>query len=199
MEEPQEQKNQEFRAVAHVKRSLLMRILGVLRLQDLMTLMMVAATVLSAVATWRSTQIAHQILRSAYRPYVGVREMKLDSSNPERLVVRIEILNFGSIPAENMVLNVSKTIDGRPFSDLGSVPDIALPIGVLTPSTPDYYNSFLPGGYLGAIVDGHSQFKVRVRTTYADASRNRYCYDETFAYFAPTARFSPFHGTGECP
>lgn len=199
MEESHEQQKREFRPLESAERSLLMRVIRVLRLQDLMTLMMVTATVLSAAATWRSTQIAHQILRSAYRPYVGVREMILDSSNPEKLVVRIEILNFGSIPAEHMVLNVSKTIDGKPLSDLGSVPDIALSIGVLTPSTPDYYNSFLPSGYLGAIVDGHSQFKVRVRTTYADASRNRYCYDETFAYFAPTARFSPFHGTGECP
>lgn len=199
MEAPQEEKNREFNTFDRAERSLLMRVLGVLRLQDLMTALMVIATILSAVATWRSTQIAHQILRSAYRPYVGVRELILDSSNPERLVVRIEVLNFGSIPAENMVLNVSKTIDSKPVPAVEGVPDISLPIGVLTPSTPDYFYSFFPSRYLRAIVDGESEFKVRVRTTYTDASRNRFCYDETFAYFAPTARFSPFHGTGECP
>lgn len=123
MQEPEEQKDQDFGSLDRAQRSLLRRLVEVLRFLDLMTLLMVAATVLSAIATWRSSQIAHQILRSAYRPYVGVREMKLDLSNPTKPQVRIEILNFGTIPAEKMVLSVSKTVDGKPVPDFEGVPE----------------------------------------------------------------------------
>lgn len=198
MQEPEEQTDQDFRSLDRAQRSLLRRLVEVLRFLDLMTLLMVAATVLSAIATWRSSQIAHQILRSAYRPYVGVREMKLDLSNPTKPQVRIEILNFGTIPAEKMVLSVSKTVDGKPVPDFEGVPEVVVPVGVLTPSAPDDFGSLLPIHYLQPVVDGKSQLSVRVRTTYNDAANNHYCYDETFGYFAPTARFSPAHGSDEC-
>ncbi len=198
MEESKEPKDRDLKVIARDERSLLRRAVRILRVQDLMALLMVAATVSSAIATWRSSQIAHQILRSAYRPYVGVREMEIDLSNPQKPQVKIEIVNFGTIPAEKMVLDVSKTVGGKPVPDFEDKPDVAVTVGVLTPSAPDYFGSFLSTHDVQAVTTGKSQLLVRVRITYDDAARNHYCYDETFGYFAPTRRFSPSQGTDRC-
>jgi len=180
-------------------RSLLQPLIQIIRLQDLMALLMVAGTFFAAIAAWRSSQVSQQILRTAYRPYVGVREVKLDLENPKKPQVIIQIRDFGGVPAEQMILTVSKTLDGHPIADLEGTTSVTVPVGTLSPQAPDEFGSFLSVNFLKGILDGSSQLHVGVHITYRDGGINHYCYNETFGYFAPTGRFSPAYGTSDCP
>jgi hypothetical protein len=171
----------------------------IIRDLDVMTLLMVAGTFFAAIAAWRSSQVSQQILRTAYRPYVGVREVTLDLANRSKPEVVIQISNFGGIPAEQMILAVAKTLDGQAIADLEGTPSVTLSVGTLSPQAPDYFGSFLSVKFLKPILDGRSQLHVNVHITYRDFANNRYCYDETFGFFAPTGRLSPIYGTSSCP
>ena len=197
MEDPPD-RNRQLAEFERAERSLLKRAVEILRLQDLMMVVMVAATILAAIAAWRSALISRQILRSEYRPYVGVQKMTLDLRDRQKPQVVIEIHDFGDIPAERMVLSVSKTIDGKPVPDLEGAPEVTVPVGILSPKAADEFGSFFPAEYLQPILDGKSQLHVRVQIFYQDAAKNHYCYQETFGFFAPTGHFSPAFGTTDC-
>lgn len=54
-------------------RNLLKRIASALEVTDLIALMMVLATGLSAYATWKTAQVTSEILLTSQRPYIGTR------------------------------------------------------------------------------------------------------------------------------
>ena len=72
-------------ALSRSERRRLGQILGV---AEIMTALMVLATILSAVATWRTASIANAIYMASERPYFGVESVRLDSSKPNELVIR---------------------------------------------------------------------------------------------------------------
>jgi hypothetical protein len=180
-------------------RSLLDPLVQIIRLQDLMTLLMVTGTFFAAIAAWRSSQVSQQMLHTAYRPYVGVEEVRLDLENPNKPQVVILLRDSGGVPAEQMTLTVSKTLDGHPIADIEGTTSVTVPVGTLSPQGPDEFGSFLSVNFLKNILNGDSQLHVNVRVTYGDAADNHYCYNETFGYFAPTGHFSPAYGTSKCP
>lgn len=196
---PKPDSDEQIEKFERVGRSLLNPLIEIIRLQDLMTLLMVAGTFFAAIAAWRSSQVSQQILRTAYRPYVGVREVRLDLADRAKPQVLIQIRDSGGVPAEQMILAVSKTLDGQPIADLEGTTSVTVPVGTLSPQAPDEFGSFLSVNFLKAVLDGSSQLRVNVHVTYRDAESNHYCYDETFGFFAPTGRFSPAYGTSSCP
>jgi hypothetical protein len=61
------------------ERSLVRRLSRALRFADLMALLMVAATGLSAFATWRTAEMTNRIFAVAERPYVGIQHVSLEA------------------------------------------------------------------------------------------------------------------------
>ena len=87
----------DFRGAA--TRKLLSTIASTLQITDLIALMMVFVTALSAYATWKTAQVTNQILLTAQRPYIGVESVNLiDSTSPK---VVVDLGNFGSVQAEH--------------------------------------------------------------------------------------------------
>jgi hypothetical protein len=62
---------------AAVIRTLLRTMIRALEITDLIALMMMFATALSAYATWRTEQVTNQILLISQRPYIGLESIKL--------------------------------------------------------------------------------------------------------------------------
>jgi hypothetical protein len=70
-----------------LRATFLRNILSALEVTDLIALMMVFATVLSAYATWKTQQVTKQILLISQRPYIGTESMNLiDDKNPRVLI-----------------------------------------------------------------------------------------------------------------
>jgi len=84
---------------ATATRNLLKQITTALEITDLIALMMVVVTGLSAYATWRTAEVTNQILLTSERPYVGIESLDLvDETSPK---VRADLRNFGSVQAED--------------------------------------------------------------------------------------------------
>jgi hypothetical protein len=80
---------------AAVTRTFLRTIISALEITDLIALMMVFATALSAYATWRTEQVTNQILLISQRPYIGLESIKLVGNTNPKVVE--ELRNFGNV------------------------------------------------------------------------------------------------------
>jgi hypothetical protein len=95
-------------------RNLLKRIATALEITDLIALMMVVVTGLSAYATWKTAQVTNQILLTSQRPYIGVESVNLvDEANPR---VVVDLGNFGSVQAEDATISIVLEIAGKALS-----------------------------------------------------------------------------------
>src|SRR5712672_516382 len=86
-------------------------IVSALEVTDLIALMMVLATVLSAYATWKIQQVTTQILLISQRPYIGTESMNLINDTSPRVL--IDLRNFGTVQAEDTVVSVVLRINGK--------------------------------------------------------------------------------------
>jgi hypothetical protein len=94
-------------------RNLLKRIASALETTDLIALMMVFVTGLSAYSTWKTAQVTNEILVTSQRPYIGVESVNLvDEANPK---VVVDVRNFGSVQAEDATISIVLKVDGESF------------------------------------------------------------------------------------
>ena len=190
-----------LRRLAKAQRQAAAVLLRLLRFQDLMVLMMVAATIASAYATWRATRIADQIYRRSERPYMGVQDLRLNLDDTMRPCVEIHYRDFGTVPSSDTKLSVWATADGRPVSydpmDLDTH-EVTLRLGVLAPGTPYLFAAYFPRELIPLIVNGRTRFVVSVEVAYKDAAGEPYCYHMDFRYYAPTKTFDPAGGSDSC-
>src|SRR5262249_35072873 len=77
----------EFRGSANTK--LLSTIASTLQVTDLIALMMVFVTALSAYSTWKTAQITNQILLTSQRPYIGTESIDLIDAASPRVVAEL--------------------------------------------------------------------------------------------------------------
>ncbi len=166
------------------------QILGV---AELMTGLMVLATIFSAFATWRTSSIARWIYLASERPYVGVESVRLDDSKPNDPRVTIQYRNFGHLSSDETVIDSRVLIDGAPIGAIDR-----LRAGILSPNVPHYIYRHLPPGKYAAIIDGKAAFEVEVKATYRGFDRRRLCYFERFGYVADAKRFEVRGGTSHC-
>jgi hypothetical protein len=97
-----------------VTRTLLRKMISALEITDLIALMMVGATALSAYATWRTEQVTNQILLISQRPYIGLESIKLVGNTNPRVVE--ELRNFGTVQAEQTRVSIVLRLDGDALS-----------------------------------------------------------------------------------
>ena len=177
--------------LTRTERRRLGQILGV---AEVMTALMVVATLCSAIATWRTSSIAEWIYLASERPYLGVESVHLDNSQPAAPRVIVDYRNFGHLSSDETVIDSRVLIDGAPVAG----GDERLQAGILSPNVPHVVYRKLPPDRYAAILDGKAALAVEFKATYRGFDRRRLCYFERFEYAADAARFEIRGGTSRC-
>jgi len=191
--------------VASIERAILRTQREVVRSQDTSNLLMVIATALMSVATvcsawasWRMARVAEDLFRASERPYFGVSSLKLDLSNRERPATWVEFRDFGSVPADRVVVDVSTFIDGKPVPGGLGKSHVVMSLGLIAPNSPFNFAALFPQRFSSAIASGASKAIVSAVATYKDAAGQFYCFHMAYMYFAPMKKFDPAGGGTDC-
>ncbi len=173
---------------------LLGRIADFLGVVDLIAVMMVIATVCTAIATWRTASIATSIYLASERPYMGVVSLKLSHDRPNEPRVIVEYKNFGSVAAEDVVMFRRVIVDGQMIK--GQTQRKAA--GIVSPGAPHFMFIHLPRASTDAIIAGRSTLRVEIGAIYQGVNRASLCYLERFAYEAEENVFEIDGGSPRC-
>ena len=179
------------------ERSLLSRLNNIVRMTDLMAFLMVAATAMSAYATWRSAKISNLLFLVAERPYIGVEHVDIERPDNGAARIVIEYRNFGHIPAVATVVSGRVTLDGKPAGD-GDARGRTVNAGIISPGVAHHLYSYLSDDAYHAIVDGRSEATVTVSASYRGPAGNQFCYSEHFAYDRRSGWFGAAGGSDDC-
>jgi hypothetical protein len=118
---------------AGATRKLLRTIASALQITDLLALMMVLATALSAYATWKMTQLTNEILLSSQCPYIGTESVSLVGTPSPKVMT--DLRNFGSVQAEHAEISIVLRVNGKALS-LDSEPQRQDSPVILSPGVP---------------------------------------------------------------
>ncbi|MBF6569963.1 MAG: hypothetical protein IVW54_13930 [Candidatus Binataceae bacterium] len=177
-----------------IERQRLGKLAQLLGFAELMTLLMVAATTFSAIATWRTASIAESIYLASERPYFGVESIRLDNSIAGDPRVEVEYRNFGNLSADATVLDRRILIDGVAVASQSK----QLFAGILSPQVPHTVQLHLPASSYDAIIQGRSKLRVEIKATYRGLDQRTLCYFEGFRFLADTGKFEVRGGTSRC-
>jgi hypothetical protein len=154
-------------------RNLLKRIASALEITDLIALMMVFATALSAYATWKTAQITNEILLTSQRPYIGTESVDLtDETNPK---VVADLRNFGTVQAEDAVISILLKVNGRALSGDSEPQHQDAPI-VLSPAVPHRFYRHITADTYRDVVEGKTNLVVEIRMRYRGPRGDEHCY-----------------------
>jgi hypothetical protein len=181
------------RRLTGAERSLLSRLNRAVRTADLMAVLMVLATAMSAFATWRSARISNLIFLVAERPYIGVERVSLEHLQRGGARIVIDYRNFGHIPAADTSVSAAIITDDEPAA--GQAGSDA---GVISPAVEHHLYSYLSEDFFRAVAGGRAKLAVRVKATYRGPSGDRFCYLERFAYDQRSEWFSAAGGSDKC-
>src|SRR5216683_8252030 len=109
MDQPPEELG-EIRGAA--TRKLLKTIIGTLEITNVMAVMMMFVTSFSAYATWKTAQVTNEILLTSQRPYIGTESVKFVNGT----AVVAELRNFGTVQAQDAVISIVLTVNGKALS-----------------------------------------------------------------------------------
>jgi hypothetical protein len=192
IERPSKRDNHgERRATVKVLRS----ILSALEITDLIALMMVFATVLSAYATWKTQQVTKQILLIAQRPYIGTESMNLiDDKNPR---VLIDLRNFGTVQAEDTVVSIVVRINGKVLLRDSEPQQPGAPV-VFSPGVPHRFFRHMTSEMYRDAVQGKITLVVEIQVRYGGPQGDRHCYLTRDSYDNLDNVFYPQRGSLSC-
>jgi hypothetical protein len=151
-------------------------------------------------AAQKQVDIAQHVYDASNRPYVGVsstmalfmqakpqaglaRYTGMRTRDSNAMQIRLEVKNFGSVPAINMVLDWKLFKDG--VEQKGErVPDQS---HTLMPGQPTYLQAQIPPAVYPPIANGQSKLEIEVRwqyegltgTTYRSCEREQYAYKDS--------------------
>jgi hypothetical protein len=183
--------------LTRTEKSLIRRLTDVLRFADFMALLMVAATVFSAYATWRTAQVTSHVFALEERPFVGMQGVTFEqgeTSNPRAVV---EYRNFGKIPASGAIVTVVALVGGKRIADLPNEMS-SISAGVLSPGVPHFFYSYFPVDTYKSIVAGKVSLMLNVRAEYKGAGGEPFCFSERVVFDYRSAGFRPAGGTDRC-
>ena len=148
-------------------------IISALEITDLIALMMVFATALSAYATWRTEQVTNQILLISQRPYIGLESVKLVGDTNPKVVE--ELRNFGNVQAEQTQVSIALSVDGDALSG-DSEPQQQEDSLVFSPGVPHrFYRHITLDTYYGA-VQGKMNLVIETQVRYRGPRGDEHCY-----------------------
>jgi hypothetical protein len=170
------------------------RIADFLGVVDVVAVMMVIATVCTAVATWRTASIATAIYLASERPYMGVASVKLDHDRPGDPRIIIEYKNFGSVAAEGVVMFQRLWIDGKVVEDQTR----RKAAGIVSPGSPHRLFMHVSQPVYDAVIAGRATMRVEVGAAYRGLRHGDLCYLERYAYEIDEGLFDVDGGSPRC-
>ncbi len=186
--------------------TLIRRITSVLRFNDFMTLLMVAATALSAFSTWRTAKVTSLLFTVAERPYIGVLDVRFEardqpadaiSSTDGDAHLVVDCRNFGHVQATDGVARVGVLIDGHTLPhQTGSL--AINNIGMVSPTVPHLIYRFIPAAAYQAVRAGRARMVVHVVFNYRGPGEREFCYNELMTYQPRSNRFIASGGSDRC-
>ncbi len=159
-----------------------------------MAVLMVLATTFSAIATWRTSNIASALYLAAERPYFGVESVRLDHSRTDDPRVVVEYEDLGELSAEGVVITGRLALDGRTIPGQEWSKDA----GIISPHVAHYLHFHLPADAYAAVLSGRSRLTVEVAAKYDGPHGRQLCYLERFVYTPDDAAFDVDGGTPRC-
>lgn len=181
------------------RRELLRTERRILTAADVMALLMVAATAMTAFATWRTYRISDLILQVSERPFLGVQQVTFERIDTAQPLIVVDFRNFGPIPAEATSITVTALLDGKqiPPRD-GEMTDNNQ--GVVAPGVPHFFYVFLQKDEYQRSVSGAAQLMVQVSMVYKGPALGRtFCLTKKVFYDFHVGGFRPDGGSSECP
>ena len=179
------------------ERSLARRISRALRFADLMAVLMVGATAMSAFATWRMASLTQTLFAVSERPYVGVTEVSFDSGRANATRVRVDFRNFSHVYATDGVARVWILIDGKRLRHRGGGTS-TMNVGMISPTVPHFLYRSLPHDIYNAVIDGQAKIVVRSKIIYRGPDQREFCYNEFFTYDDQADGFVSVGGDDRC-
>jgi hypothetical protein len=180
------------------RRELLRTERRILTAADVMALLMVAATAMTAFATWRTYRISDLVLQVSERPFLGVQQVIFERANTAQPIIVVDFRNFGSIPAEATSISVTASLDGKqiPSRD-GEMKDYNQ--GVVSPGVPNFFYLFLQKDEYERSVSGAAQLTVQVSMAYRGPALGRtFCLTKKLFYDYHIGGFRPDGGSSDC-
>lgn len=187
------EEREELREERELRRSLLVGVASYLGFADLMAVLMVAATGISAFATWRTATIARDLLMSSQRPYFGVHAVMLDRSRPDEPRMDVDYRNFGYIPADDVRLQVTMFIDGQALAANA----LTRNAGILSPDVPHHVFLRIPKGHYADVLAGRDRLLAQVSAWYNSGKRS-FCYRERYVFMPDSQTFEIDGGSSRC-
>jgi len=183
----------EFRGSANTK--LLSTIASTLQVTDLIALMMVFVTALSAYSTWKTAQITNQILLTSQRPYIGTESIDLIDAASPRVVA--ELRNFGSVQAEHAVISIVLIVNGKALS-LDSEPQRQEAPVVLSPAVPHRFYRHVSSEIYRDAIQGKADLVVEIQVRYRGPRGDEHCYLTRDRFDSIDDFFYPQRGSLSC-
>jgi hypothetical protein len=179
------------------ERSLIRRLIEVLRLADLFALLMVAATAFSAFATWRTAQVTSQVFAVEERPFVGVERVTFERGDGEYPRAVVEYRNFGRIPASGAIVSVVTLVNGRRAAEVPNEMS-SIMAGMLSPGVPHYFYRYLSPEIYQSVMSGKSTIMLDIQAEYSGPRGGPFCNSERMVFDYRSLSFRPAGGTNSC-
>jgi len=179
------------------QRSVIRYLTEILQFADLMALMMVLATVLSAIATWRTASITRLLVSIAERPYVGVERVDFDSVGGGSARLLVDCRNFGHVSATDGVVRIRLVLDGKTLASTQG-PSGTVNVGMFAPSVPQLFFRFIPEEAYTPAHEGTSVLVVQVAINYRGPDAREFCYTQLMTYDHRADTFSSTGGSDRC-
>ncbi|MBF6559276.1 MAG: hypothetical protein IVW56_03215 [Candidatus Binataceae bacterium] len=178
-------------------RRIIGRLSEVIRFNDFMTFMMVVATICSAFATWRTARVTDLLFSVAERPYVGVENVSIDTSDEQSARLAINFRNFGHVSASDGVARIGVVVNGRSLFD-GGVAAATNNIGMISPTVRHSFFRFVPIEVYRDVRAGRSRLVVHVLISYRGPDAREFCYDQMMTYDHRAGVFISSGGSDRC-
>jgi hypothetical protein len=196
-----EESKQQDRRIEEQGRELLLaekRTRRLINVTDLMAVLMVAATAFSALAAWRTAQVAQLIFAVSDRPFIGVQQVAFERADTEQPAIVVDFRNFGAIAAEGAIVKVQALLDGKPVPPRDGEMTMS-DQGIVSPDVPHFFYVFLLSEEYKKVLAGASRLMVQVTVKYkGPEQRRQYCYFEKLFYDSYSASFRHAGGTDRC-
>ncbi|MFI5352022.1 MAG: hypothetical protein ACHQZS_03590 [Candidatus Binatales bacterium] len=179
------------------ERSLLGRLSNLVAVTDVMAIMMVLATVLSAYATWRASRISSLLFLVSERPYIGVERLALERPDHGGARLVIDYRNFGHVQATETVLTAQVMVDGKEVGESDERGRIVR-AGIISPQVPNHLYSYFADDLYQGILAGKSPVVVTLNVDYRGPAGEKFCDYERFTYDYRSAWFGSDGGSTDC-
>jgi hypothetical protein len=174
-------------------RKLLNRIASALEITDLIALMMLFVAGLSAYATWKTAQVSNEILLTSQRPYIGTESVKFVNGT----TVVAELRNFGTVQAQDAVISIVLTVNGKALSGDSEPQQQEAPI-VLSPAVPHPFYRHITADTYRDVAQGKVNLVVEIRVRYRGPRGDEHCYLSRQSYDHVDGLFYPQGGSLSC-